>query len=188
MNRKLFVIGLLLLTSLLASCGDIVIEIPSDPGGGTNPNPNTGTGSENNPPNNPTDETRLIIITGEGRLTDDEVFSDEHSTLVINERTTLSLANPRYTFPAFIECAGGEVRVEMAITATLAPDYSVDVNGAAELYEGSSCNTTDSEDSTTLTGNVPAGQSGEWNFTLQNRGTGGGDKAEISFRIDNYRP
>jgi hypothetical protein len=135
----------------------------------------------------PASSSRLIIVTGLVKITDDEPWpwDDEHAQLNINGRCTLSRNNPTCTFSPFVKCAGGEVRVEINLSLSLRSDDSVDVSGTAELFEGTSCNTMDREDDQSFARNVAKGYRAPWQSTLLSRGMGGGDKAEIDITIEN---
>jgi len=81
---------------------------------------------------------------------------------------------------------GGECRVEVRVTARYVNGGRVQVEGIAELFEGSSENTNDREDRQTITFLVPRGGRPVHHRTqLRNRGIGGGDHAEIEFSLTN---
>jgi hypothetical protein len=128
---------------------------------------------------------RLIIVSGTARITDDEIFDDEHATLTMDKQCAVTQDNPTCVFPKFLACAGGEVRVEIDLNATLRSNNSVDITGSAQLFEGTSCNTTDREDSESISASIAAGSARTWEGQLLSTGVGGGDKADIKFTVEN---
>jgi len=132
------------------------------------------------------EQRRLVVIRGNIHIKDDEIFDDEHCDFPISHQATLDLSRlPDYTLRYDDLCCGGEVRVELTLNLSLAQNMSVDVDGHAELYEGTSCATKDREDRGENSVSVPPDYRGSWNLDLLSRGAGGGDEGKITLDIEN---
>jgi hypothetical protein len=81
---------------------------------------------------------------------------------------------------------GGECRVEVRLTARVVSGNTVQIEGNAKLFEGTSEDTTDQEDEQVVSFTVPkGGVAAHHGIQLRNTGTGGGDHAEISLSFTN---
>lgn len=137
----------------------------------------------------PPEVYRQVRIRGDMRIVDDENWpdSDEVGTFDIFKTARLDPWTRRAKLQVK-ECVGGEVRVEIDFNLQLLSDNtSVAVTGEARLYEGTSCRTNDREDRESFEARVAADASTSRTIALRNRGAGGGDKADISFTITNWR-
>ena len=81
---------------------------------------------------------------------------------------------------------GGECRVEVSLTAQVIGTGQIQVKGEAKLFEGSSEDTTDLEDSKIVGFVVPkSGIPAHHNIALLSTGAGGGDSADIKISFTN---
>jgi hypothetical protein len=85
------------------------------------------------------------------------------------------------------EKMGGEVRVELRLKFDWQLDASVEVWYEAKLYEGTSEETDDLEDTETGTVSVPKDRTVSKTIHLVNTEFAGGDTADISLEITNNR-
>jgi hypothetical protein len=82
---------------------------------------------------------------------------------------------------------GGEVRVEMRLRFDWQLDASVNVWYEVKLFEGTSEETNDLEDTKTGTINAPKDQTVPLTLRLVNTEFDGGDTADINLQISNDR-
>ena len=80
---------------------------------------------------------------------------------------------------------GGECRVEVDAGATLDPDGGIHISGEVRLFEGTTENTTDLEDSAQIDFVVRPGKNARRVLVLENREVAGGDRATVAFRLSN---
>lgn len=81
---------------------------------------------------------------------------------------------------------GGEVRVELEITAHAEADGVARILGKAKLFEGTTEDSDDLEDEKDVTFLVPkGGKPQEYHIDLKSRGVGGGDSASITIVATN---
>jgi hypothetical protein len=130
---------------------------------------------------------RKITVKGKIDIKDDEWFSDEYGHLKIDEEFILSPGSRRPL--QYIECVGGEVRVELELTVQLRRDLISFIDVTAVLFEGTSCSTDDKEDSKRERIIVPPdGPPVHWRYELLNTETGGGDWAKFNLTFTNSKP
>ena len=125
-----------------------------------------------------------VIIDG----TDDEFWpqSDETVHRVFNVQMMLDDGQPASAIDIPDVRWGGECRVEVRLTARVVSGNTVQIEGNAKLFEGTSENTTDKEDEQVVSFTVPkGGVAAHHGIQLRNTGTGGGDHAEISLSFTN---
>ncbi len=131
-------------------------------------------------------ESHLVSLSGTLKLNDHETFgSDEHAEITIQEQTYVSHSRPRNAI-VVDRCVGGEVRGQLIVDLKLRADDSVVVSPVLNLYEGSSCSTTDLDGR--VRGNpfaLPKGWSVSWNdFKTHNRAEGvSRDWASVDFTV-----
>ncbi|MBW4455284.1 MAG: hypothetical protein KME55_22645 [Nostoc indistinguendum CM1-VF10] len=81
---------------------------------------------------------------------------------------------------------GGEVRVELEITAQAEADGVAKILGKAKLFEGASDDTDDLEEEQNVSFVIPkGGRPHEHHIELRSRGFGGGDSASITIVATN---
>lgn len=81
---------------------------------------------------------------------------------------------------------GGECRVEVSLTAKFIGTGQVQIEGTAKLFEGTSEDTDDLEDSKDVSFVVPkSGIPAHHHIALLSRGAGGGDNASIKISVTN---
>jgi hypothetical protein len=81
---------------------------------------------------------------------------------------------------------GGECRVELSLTARAEANGTVQIEGAARLFEGTSEGTNDLEEQQTVAFTVPrGGVPAHHRIQLRNTETFGGDHAEIGISFTN---
>lgn len=125
-----------------------------------------------------------VIVNG----TDDENWpeSDEHVHRVFNVEMVLDVGQPASAMDISDVRWGGECRVELRLTARVVDNNTVQIEGNAKLFEGTSENTDDLEDEKVVSFTVPkGGRPAHHNIQLRNSGTGGGDHAEIGLSFTN---
>lgn len=125
-----------------------------------------------------------IIIDG----TDDEnwPFSDEHGHLEQGVDIVLDEGQPAGVIQVNPLRFGGEVRVELELTAQVVQNNAVQILGVAKLFEGTSEDTDDLEDQQQVNFTVPkGGVPARRQINLRNSGVGGGDHAEIKISLTN---
>lgn len=126
---------------------------------------------------------RKVSASATMNITDDELFNDEKGyteqlrETVLDEGKTTSLMTLE-------KGVGGEVRVELRINARLESNENVIVDGIAELYEGTSENSTDLDGRREFSMVVPKDEIITHNVNIRNDDEGG-DHAEISITISN---
>jgi len=125
-----------------------------------------------------------VIIDG----TDDEFWpqSDEKVHRVFNVQMMLDEGQPASAMDIPDVRWGGECRVEVRLTARVVSGNTVQIEGNAKLFEGTSEDTTDKEDEQVISFTVPkGGEAAHHGIQLRSTGTGGGDHAEISLSFTN---
>ena len=137
----------------------------------------------------PDEMFREVTVRGEMFIVDDESWPWDDETA----RRTVFMTGIRvgpfdtHAERSQIERMGGEVRVELYLEFDWRPDSSIDISYEARLYEGTTEDTTDLEDTVTGTINVPRDRTERLTIGLVNRGFGGGDTADITLSITNDR-
>lgn len=125
-----------------------------------------------------------VIIDG----TDDEFWpqSDEKVHRVFNVQMMLDEGQPAAAMDIPDVRWGGECRVEVRLAAKVVSGNTVQIEGNAKLFEGTSEDTTDKEDEQVVSFTVPkGGVAAHHGIQLRSTGTGGGDHAEISLSFTN---
>ncbi len=125
-----------------------------------------------------------VIING----TDDEYWpqSDEKVHRVYNVEMVLDTGQPASAIEIPDVRWGGECRVELRLTARSVDRGTVQIEGNAKLFEGTSESTTDLEDEKVVSFTVPrGGRPAHHGIQLRNTEIGGGDHAEISLSFTN---
>lgn len=125
-----------------------------------------------------------VIIDG----TDDEWWpqSDEHVHREYDVQMILDEGQPAAAVQITPVRWGGECRVELDLYAQVVGTGRVQMEGQARLYEGTSEDTTDLEDTKVVSFTVPkGGVPAHQGINLTNSGFGGGDHAEIRLSFTN---
>jgi hypothetical protein len=125
-----------------------------------------------------------VIING----TDDEnwPFSDEHGHLEQGVEVTLDEGQPAGIIQVPHLRWGGECRVEVELLAQAIKTGTVQVTGTAKLFEGTSEDTDDLEDTQQVSFTVAkGGRPSRRQINLRNSGPGGGDHAEVYITLTN---
>lgn len=127
---------------------------------------------------------RHVIITAAMDLTDDETFgSNEHGHAERHDERWVDSWDPQGVM-SLIGKAGGEMRVELAATASVRPDGGVRISIEAKLFEGTSEETGDLDGTNAVVQLVPAGAIVQIPLRVNNDDEGG-DFADISLTISN---
>jgi Carboxypeptidase regulatory-like domain len=96
-------------------------------------------------PNVQSHNLRKVTFFGEIELIDDEVFGSQSQSYVLGEECIVDPFDPEQTV-SWKQCVGGEVRLELKFSCSLAADYEkVNVKLEAKLFEGATCITDDQE-------------------------------------------
>jgi hypothetical protein len=127
---------------------------------------------------------RSVRVTGTLKVVDDEVIGKHTATLDVREDVLLN-PSTRTKNISFERCAGGEARAEVKIALTLNADNSVKAVTTLKLYEGTSCNTNDLEDTKSGTLALGVGAKTSQVLAAKNSGLGGGDTARLDIVISN---
>jgi hypothetical protein len=131
---------------------------------------------------------RLVTIDGWMFILDDEWEQDDETGTFDFYRTARLDPSHLSADIHIEECVGDEVRVEIDFELFLLSDRtSVYADVTAKLYEGTSCDTDELEDTETTAFAVPEDQSRTESIHLYNDELGGGDYADIEFIITNGR-
>ena len=130
---------------------------------------------------------REVFVGGSMYIVDDEWGTDETATryvLMSNIRVGPYGTHGERTQ---IEKMGGEVRVELRLKFDWKLNCSVDMWYEAKLYEGTSEETNDLEDTKAGTINIPKDANVPLTIKLKNTEFDGGDTADITLNIRNLR-
>ena len=128
---------------------------------------------------------RVVVASGHMDITDDETFgSNEHGTADGQDQGFVSFGQPS-TALKLIGKAGGEVRVELEVTASATIEGDVQISGAAKLFEGTSEETHELNGTTDINFTVPRDNFIQRNFTVRNTDEGG-DFADIRLTVSNH--
>ena len=125
-----------------------------------------------------------VIIDG----TDDEnwPWTDEHGHSEQGVDTVLDVGQPASVINVSPLRWGGECRVELDLTAQVVQENAVQMLGEARLYEGTTENSDDLEDTQQVSFTIPkGGLPARRQINLRSSGLGGGDHAEISLFFTN---
>lgn len=130
---------------------------------------------------------RKVVCSGTVHITDDETFgSDEYGdansppleAVVTNE-------SPQEILPGFVGRAGGEVRVEVKLTAQARNNGDVGITGNVLLFAGTSTETNDLDRQVDVNITVPRDQFRSYSVQVVNQDEGG-DHAELVFSFSNF--
>ena len=123
-----------------------------------------------------------VTAHGQIKIIDDEFFTNETGIMQIASAISID-KKERKVLVLQSKCVGGEVRVEFRLDATHFEDGSVQISGTSELYEGTSCDTTDLEVRDSYDFKLKDGESHDQMVRMLNEGNGG-DLAQgtITFR------
>jgi hypothetical protein len=134
----------------------------------------------------PPESLRAVRISGTLRVVDDELIGSETRTSELGQELVLSPATRSKT-ARFSVCAGGEARGDVELSVSLQNDWSVQVTGSLRLYEGSTCDTDDREDSRSTVVQIPRDLSRTLSLSARSTGVGGGDRAALEVLVRNLR-
>jgi hypothetical protein len=126
----------------------------------------------------------IVVIDG----TDDETwpFSNEHGHLEQGVDVILDEGQPAGVIQVPHLRWGGECRVEVELRAQIVQKNAVQVTGTAKLFEGTSENTDDLENTQVVNFTVPKGGTPtRRQINLRSSGVGGGDHAEVYITLTN---
>lgn len=120
---------------------------------------------------------------------DDEYWphSDEHISKVYNVPVTrLNEGQPAQNIDVPHTKWGDECRIEVDLRISYTGTGSVKAEGQCRLYEGTTENTSDLEDTKDFVFTVPkGGQPAHYNINLRNSEPGGGDTGSIKISLTN---
>lgn len=130
---------------------------------------------------------RKVVCSGSMHITDDETFgSDEHADASSPPlEAVVSNESPLEVLPGFVGRAGGEVRVEVKLTALARNSGDVTVTGKVYLFEGTSTETNDLDGQVDVNITVPRDQFRSYSTQVVNQDEGG-DHAELVFNFSNF--
>lgn len=127
---------------------------------------------------------QTLKLTGTVDIVDDEVFGNEEclglpieSEITLNEGESGNLID-------FKKCCGEEVRAELFLDAFRSLN-NFEVDGYAQLYGGTNCDTTDLEDEEGIGEIITPNKPLELDIPLKNGGAGGGDTADFDLLFTN---
>ncbi|HEX6686295.1 MAG TPA: hypothetical protein VF062_26220 [Candidatus Limnocylindrales bacterium] len=124
---------------------------------------------------------RVVALSATINATDHETFgSNEHGSN--SGSTTMAVTNYHPQELITLDArAGGEVRVELQVTAAATgPMGDVQITGKVLLFEGDSDSTDDLDDETPIDFVIPPGWSSQKTYTVYNPGWGGGDSGTVN--------
>ena len=126
---------------------------------------------------------RRIVGSGTIRIKDDEVGEDEYGDYSVGGFAVIGEVLPSRQLEHGDKCVGGEVRFEIDLDAEYISGGGARIRGEARLFEGTSCSTSDVEDTQDINIIVPVDGIASVNIKLRSTGTGGGDfaKGRITF-------
>jgi len=131
---------------------------------------------------------RVVNIGGVMQIKDDEPFSDDYFTRTRNFPTMVLGVDGALTGTyTWVEKAGGEIRVEVLVTATLNPATGVvAIEHDTKLFEGTSETTSDLDGRGRGSVQVPRGEQKVLGYTVNNTDEGG-DYASVTLTCTNSR-
>ncbi|WP_414623849.1 hypothetical protein [Calothrix sp. CCY 0018] len=129
----------------------------------------------------------VVVVSGNVRIVDDEVFRDEVCTATLSGSAQLTSEGQPSELVEFSKGCGGEVRAELDLNCVRLDNGDVKINGEARLYEGTSENTGDLEDTKSLSYLVPKGRTITKTVKLRNTETFGGDTAKFTLTLVNIQ-
>lgn len=127
-------------------------------------------------------DKRKIIASGSIRIKDDEIFSDEYGDLTLTSTGVVSPDQPSVTLVKVSQCVGGEVRCEVELDAEYENNGDARISGEVRLFEGTSCSTTDLEDTQNI--NLLTPKDGVASIDVDTMASGG-DYAKGKIRFSN---
>jgi hypothetical protein len=137
----------------------------------------------------PINEFNDVTVTGWMHVKDDERRRDDIDDYNLTTRSVrLVDLDPAETM-SWRQCHGGEIRVELDIRATRLADRPgwVRITATGRLFEKTSCNNSDREDSATITFDVaPNTTSVEKKIHVETSERRSDDYANIHFEVHNY--
>jgi hypothetical protein len=126
-----------------------------------------------------------VTVSGTMEIVDDEVINRRNERAILDVSGTAVVGLDPSSLVRMEGCAGGEVRVELALDVQGADNGMVRVVGTASMYEGTSCTTRELEDTETIRLTIPANQYTPYTVNLNNSETFGGDTARITLNFHN---
>lgn len=137
------------------------------------------------PPPAPTPVRRHVVVSGFIYLTDHETFgSNEHGSAEGRAETVLTQDLPQHVL--YLEGrAGGEMRVELSLSAQARASGDVIISGQAVLFEGTSEQTTDRDGDEYFELLIPRDGFTSHRVVVRNEDEGD-DYAEITLNFSNY--
>ncbi len=129
---------------------------------------------------------RKVSVGGTVFVVDHETFgSNETETAPLSGETFLSEEGKPSKLVEMAVGVGGEVRVEVAVRASLSTNSVVRVDGLAKLFEGDDETTDDLEDDVVIDEEIFPDEPLERTYHLRHSGAGGGDRAEVTLTFTN---
>ena len=116
---------------------------------------------------------------------DDEYWPFKDETVTAHRKIESSISGPAVQLSVASVRWGGECRVEVDVSASLDPNQGIHISGEARLFEGTSEDSTDLEDTARIDFVVRPDTTRNRQFYLENRESGGGDHATVRFRLSN---
>lgn len=117
---------------------------------------------------------------------DDEYSPQSDETVTAHRGIDAKVSRTGVKLPVKSVKWGGECRVEVDASAILEPESrEIHVSGEARLFEGTSENTEDLEDTARYSFSVPPDRTENATVYLKNHESGGGDHATVHFRLSN---
>lgn len=127
---------------------------------------------------------RRVSVSAAMQLTDHETFgSNEHSEAERNDEAVVTNEHPQKVL-TLIDGAGGEMRVELVITAKAKANGDVLIDGVANLWEGTSEQTDDHDGDEPFQILVPRDSFASQNIQVRNEDEGD-DFADIQMTFNN---
>ena len=152
--------------------------------GGKPGTPGLGTLSHDHPEGESPQVRRRLSVGAAMQLTDDETFgSNEHSEAEKSGDAVITNDLPQKVL-TLVDGAGGEMRVEVVLTAKAKDNGDVLVDGVANLWEGTSEQTDDHDGDETFQVLVPRDSFTSQDVTVRNEDEGG-DFANIQMTFNN---
>lgn len=137
----------------------------------------------------PVTEYNDVTVTGYMHVKDDERRRDDIDDYDLTTRSVRLIALDPAESMSWRQCHGGEIRVELDMRATRLVDRPgwVRITATGRLFEKTSCNNSDREDSETISFDVaPNTTTAEKTIHVKTSERRSSDYAKIHFQVHNY--
>jgi hypothetical protein len=130
--------------------------------------------------------SRIIVVMGSVDVNDDDATENEWCHYVVSNNVIVG-EEQRSPLLQISKVCGGDVRIEIDLSAIALNNGDAQVSGTAKLFEGKNGATTDDlDDHKNIDFLLPANQPFPFQIKLKNHELGQDDSAEIKLSFSNY--